>query len=351
MAGPTIASLSSTGAAPSGAVGGAGSPSGNAPTGSVNDLFAQLKEFSWKGVSFPAVETELDVSQSLVTHKYADRNGAYVEGTGRNPTKVSVVIPFENYIFSAKSESWSPGALYPYQWRLFMKACLDPTSGVLQHPELGAINCKLDVARTRWVGTKRGGVVVTASFVESDDAQADQLAVDLSASSPIADLVANADDLDANIQTLGVALALQENPLPMLDSTFTNLVDGVVSAIDLFTVLEKQAGGYVDNVIFQADEVETALMIAANASPLYWPIIQSCERQKSAAWQLKQQPAVAAPAGQKILKFKTAKDSTMAQLAASVSNDVARFMVLNAAFVGTPVVPAGSVLQYFAPAA
>jgi hypothetical protein len=348
---PTISSLSVTQAPPSGAVGGAGSPAGAAPTGSVNDLFAQLKEFLWKGVSFPVIETELEVRHDLVIHRYADRNGAYVEGTGRHPVSVSAVIPFENFIFSSKNESWPQGALYPYQWRLFLKACLDPTSGTLQHPELGNLNCKLDVARTRWAGSKRGGVVVHATWVESDDTQADQLAVDLSAQSPIAALVANADDLDANIQTLSAALALQANPLPLLQLSFSELAAGVVSAIDVFTVLEKQAQGRVDNIIFQCNEVETALDLAANASPLYWPIFQSCERQKSSAWILKQQPAVAAPAGQTLRTFRTAKDSTMAQLAAQVHSDVAQFMVLNPQYVGTPVVPANSVLSYFAPAA
>lgn len=345
----TISSLSTT-TSPTGAPGGVATPGGAKPTGSVNDLFAQLKEFSWKGVSFPVTETDLEVRQDLVIHKYADRNGAYVEGTGRHPVQITASIPFVNYIYSAASETWPQGNLYPYQWRNFLKACLEGTSGSLQHPELGLLTCKVDLARTSWRGTVRGGVLVQATWIESDDTQL-TLEEAISTESPIAMIVASADDLDAQIATLKSAVALQQQPLPTLAFTFSDLATSIVAAIDTVTVLQKEEQGRVDNIIYQANQVETALDLAAGSSPLFWPIYQNCERVKSAAYQLKAQPAVAAPSGQVLKTVKIQKDSTLAQVASQVRTDIASFIVLNAQYVGSPVVSAGTTLQYFATAA
>src|ERR1700722_318099 len=155
MPAPTMSSYTVVDPPPSSTVG----TSGVQQT-SVNDLFAKLLEYKWKGVSFPVEDTELEIRQDLVIHRYADRNGAYVEGTGRHPPQTPARIPFLNTIYPAASESWPPGALYPQQFRLFLQACLDPTSGTLQHPELGALNCKVDVARSTWSGKVRSGVIV-----------------------------------------------------------------------------------------------------------------------------------------------------------------------------------------------
>jgi prophage DNA circulation protein len=346
---PTISSLSTSGTSPTaGSTTGAGNP-GNAPTGSINDLFAQLKEFSWKGVSFPVTETELEVRQDLVIHKFADRNGAYVEDMGRHPVQVTARIPFLNHIYSASSESWAQGNLYPYQWRLWLKACLEGTSGTLQHPELGPLNCKIDLAKTTWSGTVRGGVIVQATWIESDDTQADQLSQDLSSQSPIAQLTSSADDLDANITTLQSAVSLQQNPLPPLQFSFSQLAGQISAVIDTGTILQKEFQGATDNVIYQCNRVETSLNLASAASPLNWPIFQSCERLKSTAYALKAQPSVAS--GKTITSLVTQKDSTIAQLALSVGESIDDFIKLNSQLVGTPVVPANTVILYYSAAA
>lgn len=346
---PNISNLSTTGTPPSaGNTTGAGSTSG-APTGSVNDLFAQLHGFQWKGVDFPTTEFDTEVREDLVIHKMADRNGAYVESVGRHPVQVTATIPFNNYIVPAANENWPPGNLYPYQWRFFLRACLDGTSGNLVHPELGPLNCKLDMARTTWRGNERGGVVVHATWIESDDTQADQVGQDLSSASPIAAMTSNADDLDANIATLQSAVSLQENPLPSLPFSFSALASSITGAIDSVTVLEKEYQGRVDNLIYQANEVEDALSTASAASPLNWPIFQGAERLKAAAYALKAQPQVAQ--GKALATYTLTKDSTMGQLIAQLGVDPPGFIALNYGLVGAPVVPKGTMVQYFQPAA
>lgn len=358
MAAPLISSISNSGPPPT--AGQAQSTAGNVlvvpettifqGNGSVNDLFAQLKEFTWKGVSFPVTETNLEIRQDLVIHKFADRNGAYVEGTGRHPVQVTAIIPFLNQIYPSGIESWAAGTLYPYTWRAFVLACLEGTSGPLQHPELGKLNCKIENVKTDWKGNVRGGVWVHATWVESDDTQADQLGQDLSQDSPTANLNQSATDIDSQIATLDAAVALQQNPLPSLGTSFSTLASAIVGAVDQVTIFEKQFQGRTDNLLYQCNQVETSLMLSANASPMYWPILQNTARLKSAAALLQQQPAIA-DVGKVVKTFTSQKDSTMAQLAAQAGADVGQFMVLNAAFMGSPVVPAGSVLQYYATAA
>lgn len=345
----SVSSVSST-SSPSGQTQGTANASG-VPTGSVNDLFAQLKEFVWKGVSVPIVDTELEIRQDLVIHKFADRNGAYVEGTGRHPVQITARIPFINYIFSGKTETWPQGNLYPYQWRLFLKACLDGTSGTLQHPELGPLTCKLDLARTTWTGAVRGGVWVSATWIESDDTQADQLGQDLSAASPIAQLVSSADDLDENIAALQAAVSLQQNPVPALQFSFSQLAGFISGTIDTTTLLEKEFQGRTDNLIYQCDRVEESLELAQNASPVNWPIFQSCERLKSAAWALKAAPQVVAAGAGILTTLQLQKDSTMGEVMAATKADPASLIALNYTLVGQPVIPAGTTIQYYKSAA
>jgi len=349
MAAPTISSLSTTGTPPTGAVGGAGgSPAG--PTGSVTDLFGQLREFSWKGVSFPTTRHTFTLRQDLVIHRFADRNGAYVEGTGRPPVQVRATIPFLNYIYAAPQETWSPGALYPYQFRLFLQRCLDGTSGILQHPELGDINCKVDLSETTWDGKVQGGVWVEATWLESDDTQADQIGQDLSAASPVSQFEATADDIDANIATLAAAVSAQQNPLPPLEFTFSDLVSLVVGVIDIPTILDKQAQGMAQNILYEASRVQDALAMSPVIGPLSWPIFQAAERLKDSAYQVLAQPT--AVAGRSILTATVQKPCTLSQAMLIVgAANIEEFIALNAPLVASPVIPAGTQVQYYQNAA
>jgi hypothetical protein len=349
MPNPTISSLSSTSAAPTaGTAIGAGATGGRAPTGSVLDTFSGLIEMSWKNVQLPVIEFETEIGQDLVPHRFADRNGAYIEGTGRKPTKISATLMFSNYIRPAGQETWIPGGLYPYQWRLFLMACLEGTSGVFMHPELGPLNCKLDMARTTWSGRMQGGVVVHAAWIESDDTQADQIGDDLSSASPTAGLEITAADLDTNMAAVEAAVAAQQNPFPPVEFTFAQLANSIIGVFDTTTILAKESQGRCDNMVFQAQRVEDSVSRSPILGPLAWPIIQGCERSKDMAYQLKAQAAIAArPQKQKALP----KDMTMGQAAAFVGENPTDFIVLNYQLVQKPVIPQGTIVTYFADAA
>jgi len=330
---------------PSGTAPPGGSPSGGPPTGSITDLFAQLVEFQWRGIGFPVVETELEVRQDLVIHKWADRNGAYVEGTGRHPLQITARIPFLNTIYPGPSESWPQGVLYPNQWRLFLAACADNTSGTLQHPELGALTCKCEVSRTRWSGSVQGGVFVNVTWLESDDTGVDQLGHDLSQQSPIANLQAAGGDLDAQIASIDPSLVPM---LPEFTASFASLVSAVIGVIDTVTILSYEYQGQIENILYQANELETALDLAENASPLNWPLYQNAEILKDAAYQQQQKALVSSLT---VLTYTTPKDATLGEIAFNLGALVPDLILLNPSFVGTPVVPRGATIRYYQQAA
>lgn len=309
-----------------------------------NDLFGALLELQWRGIGVPYSETELDLRQDLVIHKFGDRDGGHVEGTGRAPLQITARLPLFNGLTPAPSETWNAGAMYPVLWRKFFAACADKTSGTLQHPELGSITCKCETAKTRWGADARSGVWVSVTWIESDDTGID-LDQDLSNPSPEAQVSISASDLDAQFASINPALV---PTLPTFPFSFTDLANAIRSVIDQTTILEKTAQGRLDNLLYQANQFETSLSLAANASPTNWPMFQSCERAKSAAYALKAQPQTPS---RPVLVKTTQKDATLAQVAAQVGASVADIIALNSGLVGPLFVPRGTPVQYYAKAA
>ena len=60
------------------------------------NLFPLLLGFAFRSIGFPCSETKLEVRQDLVIHKFADRDGAHDESTGRHPFQITARIPFIN---------------------------------------------------------------------------------------------------------------------------------------------------------------------------------------------------------------------------------------------------------------
>lgn len=308
------------------------------------DLFGQLLELQWRTIGVPCASMELDLRQDLVIHKFADRDGAYIEGTGRAPLEVTARIPFINGLTAGANESWVEEFLYPTTWRRFFAACADKSSGTLQHPELGSILCKCQTARTAWSADVRGGVWVNMVWLETDDTGVD-LEQDLSNPSPIAQIDVSATDLDGQINSINPALVPS---LPTLGFSFSALSQAIRGMIDTTTILQKQIAGRLDNVIYQANAVENSLDMVANATPTNWPMYQSAERLKGAAYALKAQPL---PPSRPVASRPMPKDCTLAQAASIVGASVADIITLNAPLVGQPYVPRGTPVSYYAQAA
>lgn len=324
----------------------AASFAGTIPAGAstdVNLLFETLLEFKWRAVSFPVVSFRSKFRQDLAIHKFADRDGAHVEGTGRAPIETSARIAFLNGLQRGITESWTR-PLYPLTWRQFIEACADRTTGTLQHPELGALTCKLEVAEVGWDAHVRGGVYVDATWIETDDST-DSLQSALSRASPVAQAQSAAADLDSLTTVSPTAPTL-----PVFSASFTDLVNAVRAVVDLETLLAKSTGGRVDNIIYNCQQLRNSIEGAnpANQNALNWPIVDAIEQLQSAAYDLK---ATQLTKGRTIAIFPVPKDAILSQVAATIPAPLEDVMTLNPALIQQPVVPLGTLVRYYAKAA
>lgn len=302
-----------------------------------DSLFAGLLPLIWKDVDFPYTRLETDVRQDLAIHKFADRDGAHIEGTGRSPLQFTARIPMLNGLDAGINEHWQR-PLYPFVRDNLLRAAVDKSSGVLQHPELGPITCKLE--SMRWVldAGVRSGVWVDVVWLESDDTGVD-LDQALANPSPLANAQASANDLEFHLSTIDPKLI----PHPYVPPFgFDDLMNSIRGVVDTPTLLQKQYAGRIDNFIYECKALGASLDAAANA--LNWPMIQACERGKEACYDMK---ATLLTKGRPITFYLVLKDSTLSQVAAQIPAPIGQVIQLNPAYMASPLVSAGSVVRYY----
>lgn len=335
---PLAASGTAAGIAASQAAATAGQ---NNVAASTDQLFSNLLPMSWRAIEVPYEETSIELRQDLAIHKFSDRDGAHIEGTGRAPLQFRARIPFINGLSRGLQESWVQ-PLYPLVWRQFFAACADRTTGLFIQPELGEFKCKVESFSTTWSATRRGGVDCNVVWLETDDS-IDELGFDLASPSPLANAQQAAGDLDSDILNLDPAIVPQPYVPPF---SFSDLMMSIRAVTDIPTLLSKEFAGRIDNFIYQAQQLEDSLNRAENASPLNWPMFQSAELGKSACYDLKAtQIAKARP----VSFYRSPKDCTLAQISGQLNANIVDIMTLNPAYVQTPVVPANSIVRFYTP--
>jgi hypothetical protein len=316
---------------------------GPAAGADVNALYGALHMFSWREVGFPVTEFEQDFRRDLVIHKFADMDGAHVEDTGRHPLQITAHVPFVNGLRKGPSETWSD-PLYPYTWRLLLAACAQKGSGTLVHPELGPLTCKLESFRTTWSGTARGGPMGILVWIESDDVGLD-LDQDLSTPSPLASIAGAASDADADLASIDPSIVPK---LPTFSSSFTDMTNALLAVIDLPSLLANQYGGQLENVIWNAQRLESALSTAPNRSALNWPLFLAAEQMKSAAYDLQQ---TLLTKGRQVGLYTVQGDQTLSQVAANLNANLADIMTLNPSLVQNPLILDQTQVRYYLPSA
>ena len=306
----------------------------------VNALFASLLEFRWKDVSFPTVSFHTRLRQDLAIHKFADRDGAHVEGTGRAPLEITARIPFINGLTAGTNETWQR-PLYPFTWRKFFAACADKTSGTLQHPELGPITCKVETVETDWSAQVRGGVWVDAVWLETDDTGLD-LEQDLGSPSPAAQVAAAAGDLDTAIAN---SSPIVTPSLPQEQFSFSDLAFAVRGIVDVPSMLSKEIGGRLDNIIYETNTVLQALQ-GADSNALNWPLYDAAIQLQSATRDLKR---LELNSGRSISLYRVPNDAALWMVAQNIPAPLDDIMALNPALISFAVVPRDTVVRYYTP--
>jgi hypothetical protein len=304
------------------------------------DVLEQLLELKWRDVSTPSYDFDLDLEQDHVDHKWPDHDGAHVEATGRAPLIFSATIPFLNSVQPGLSETWNTGnqALYPTVFRAFFVAMATRSSGILQHPEFGDIQCKPRSAKCKWAAQRRDGCIVTATWKESLDDTVRQFQDVLARKSPVPEAQVAAQDLDEQIADYG-------NPLVTFDGDTTSYIDDIstiTSAFDAVTLAQYQAGGYVDHVLYRVQALEDRVSAANDVTA--WPLVTSCERMKSSLYDMK---LLLLTSDRDVLNLTTEQDLTLGMLAVITGASITDLLDLNPRLAAKPVVSAGTKVRYY----
>lgn len=317
-------------------------------------LFEQLLPCTWRGIFFPVSSMKVSFSQDVVEHKYWGVDAADVESTGRAPMQIEATIPFVNGIVPGKGEKW--GVLYPTEFRKFVQAFADRTTGDLQHPELGFITCKAVSIDFSHDAQTRDGVMVTARWVETIAEQSKDFDPD---HTPIQAADIAALDLDASsADILGLA---PEAAFP--EESFESLVNKATGFVDSITTTATLLANKPAQVRYRIQTFQDSVERLKNV--LTWGATESCERIKSAMHDLDAAfsskvtvthsggstppaPPGTTP-GKKIARFKTPARMNLAGILAHVSATTTfdELVSLNPILVSRIEVAEGTVIRYY----
>lgn len=184
------------------------------------DILSTLQECKIRDISVPVITIKESFGHDTAQHKSVDRDGAFVENTGRNPFIFNVTIPFyAKTITRGANETWTD--LYPARFELTRDACIDRTTADFEHPLYGTFKVKI----TDWEATlnadERGGQTVSVTLIETrDDGEA-------SAFTPSTQSLALSTAIDLDSQLA----AISPSPMVFTSSDKESSFAGVVSSL------------------------------------------------------------------------------------------------------------------------
>lgn len=323
----------------------------------INALFEQLLEFKWNDIGFPTSKFSVRLRHDLAQHKYPGKDGANIEATGRAPLQITATIPFLNGAVPGKGESWQPG-LYPFQYRKFITAVSLGDTGVLQHPEFDQIPCKVDSCETIWDATRRDGVIVECTWLETIEPGDDGLVA--VGSSPIAQVLLGAIDLDAQIRDASPPFPT----LPVYEPDFAAGMRSLTAASDQISLAGKRVSGKIAAFVYRLNALETSIdnaqatpkatvkdIISPDATRaardvLFWPVRHKMEALRAGLTDLKQ---VLGTNGRPVRVYVTQVPMTLAAIAQSVGAPIDEVLQLNTiAALGVTIEPRTPIRYYAA---
>jgi len=303
------------------------------------DAFAtMLLPFLWRGKGYPVARLRFSLAHDLVEHKQPGVDGAYVEDTGIAPVRVRATIPFSNLIVKGESETWASGDLYPTAFREFIEDFRDPRAGILQHPEFGGMLCRPDDLEFELNADARSGAIIEASWVQTLDDTVETVV----------------EPAYVNLDALAITFDLQQTDLralvpqlPEYETTFEDLARIVQAVGDQAALTSKRAAGRIDQIAYRIDAIQRSVDGARSA--LTWPATQIIERLRAASESVRQRLLTE---NRDIVLHTTSRDLTLAGLIPELPGaTLTDLMRLNRGLLRGPIVPANTVVRYYAPKA
>ena len=279
----------------------------------------------------------MSLAHDLVEHKYWGVDGARVEATGVAPLRITATIVFFNTIVPGPNEKWNPRQ-YPDGFRKFLVEFAKKTTGALQHPEFGEISCKAEKCEVHWDASKRGGVECEVSWVETT---LDNDTSPFSSPSPVQEIELAALDLDNSADDLSHLVPT----LPAFSTTLGDFARGITAISDQAALLEQRTVGKIDALAYRVETMEDSIDRARTA--LTWPVTNNIERLKAATYGLKEKLLAI---GRDIVLFTVKAETTLAGIFTQLQDTkLSDLITLNPALMSNPVIPAGTVIRYYAP--
>ena len=320
------------------------------------DVLATLQECSFRGVAFPVTTLDESFGHDTPQHKSMDRDGAFVENTGRNPFVFAVVAPFiARSLARGKNETWDD--LYPRQFERFRTACLDRTTGEFAHPLYGTFKVKATDWRSALSADERGGQTVSVTFIETRD-DADEPAFEASARTRATSVAVS---LDAQLATLRPPPGTFTE-VDAVDS-FTAAVEEITRAVDGGALNAAQFLAKIDRTIAKLGRVANSIdraasVVSVNAltgatttlgtlGPGSARIWTNCRVLQATLYELRLRAS--ASGNRTVSTYSTSARTTLVGLSIKLKSSTAELLALNPGLPRTrPTIPANTVVTYYA---
>ncbi|MDI3282111.1 DNA circularization N-terminal domain-containing protein [Polyangium sp. 15x6] len=321
----------------------------------MSDILSTLQECSWRDIPFPIASIQESGQQDAPQHKRADRDGAFVEGTGRAPFVYKVRGVFiAGTIARGKNETWDD--LFPATFLRIRDAWMDRTTGTLVHPIYGPVRCKPATWDVVLDPEIRGGVFVDMSFVETnDDAETPAFTP-----SERSFAKATAADLDAQLGTLSPSpevFAPQDE-----EQSFSELVDSLTAVVDSTTLQGQRAIAKIDAGIGKLQRLSNSINRASsvvvtdattgtttNLGPLgagAARIWQNCQNLATSLREIRSK--LLANTNRDVATYILERPAMLVALSIQLKNTVAELLELNPTLPrARPVIPAYTLVKYY----
>lgn len=319
------------------------------------DVLSTLQECSFRGISFPATSIDESFSHDAPQHKSMDRDGAFVENTGRNPFVFVIVAPFyAKTISRGKNETWDD--LYPNRFEQLRTACIDRTTADFVHPLYGTFRVKVTDWKSTLNADERGGQTVSMTLVETRD-DGEEPAFTKSAKSRARSV---AVDLDSQLASL--------NPPPVVftetdeDDSFLSVVQSLTGIVDSTSLQAKQALAKIDRTVAKLDRLAGSIDRGADVlttdaltgtvtslgrlGPGSGRIWTNCQVMKATLREIRNK--LAFDDNRTVSTFVTVKPMTLVGLSLKLKATVSELLALNPALPrASVVVPSNTLVTYY----
>lgn len=306
------------------------------------DIFKDLTECSFRGIAFPIINIDEQRQHDLVPHLRMDRNVAFVEDTGIGSATYQLTIPFVPGLRRGVNETWKD--LFPTTFLAFRKAWEDRSNGTLIHPYFGEKLVKSSTWALTLDAEQRGGLFVTASFMETVEDRVDQVVN----SSDVAIAKESSAALDSDLDSLS------EKPTEIFTSTdkeanFSQCLDTILKTKNVTKISETidKINKTIVQVNRQVDVLTNVNNVPTNLGPLGNGIVRIWQNAENLKYSLQQiQQKLLQNLNKNISTYTNIRPELLLSIAKKTKNSVQELRDLNI-LPRLPILPPLTIIRYY----